>query len=136
VADELVRFLVRFKVDVVGGYQLILEVATKQLELTREVVRKALSVGVLYAPAVPYATNELRDLDAAAHALGLALRPCPREARSPVERQPGENSMRDSEVTINSLLTRLFDALNRHDLGANRLQLEPCSPGGNKSCPL
>jgi len=53
------------------------EVATKQLQLAREPVPGAARVAVLYAPAVPYATSELRDLETAAHTLGLTLRAFP-----------------------------------------------------------
>ena len=53
------------------------EVATKQLQLAREVVPRAVRVAVLHTPAVPYAASELRDLETAAHALGLTLRPFP-----------------------------------------------------------
>ena len=40
------------------------EVGTKQLQLARDLVPGAVRVAVLYAPAVPYATSELRDLEA------------------------------------------------------------------------
>jgi putative ABC transport system substrate-binding protein len=55
-------------------------------------------VGVLYAPAVPYATNELRDLDAAAHALGLALRPYPLKRAEDIE--PAFERMRREGIQV------------------------------------
>jgi putative ABC transport system substrate-binding protein len=53
------------------------DLGTKQLQLAREIVPRAVRVAVLYAPAAPYATSELRDLEIAARALGLTLRPFP-----------------------------------------------------------
>jgi len=60
--------------NVTGATQLHEEVLPKRLELAHQLVPMATVIAVLVNPTYPNTEIELRDLEAAAHALGLQLR--------------------------------------------------------------
>jgi putative tryptophan/tyrosine transport system substrate-binding protein len=59
--------------NVTGVSNLIVELGSKQLGLLRELVPGAATIGALVNPSFPGAERQLRDLETAAHALGLQL---------------------------------------------------------------
>jgi putative ABC transport system substrate-binding protein len=69
----LVASLARPGGNVTGATQLNVEIGPKRLELARELIPTATSVGLLLNPTNPIAENVSRDLQAAARSLGLEL---------------------------------------------------------------
>ncbi|HEU4345535.1 MAG TPA: ABC transporter substrate-binding protein [Candidatus Binatia bacterium] len=75
VKGGLVESLARPGGNVTGVTNLSRELGGKRLELLKEAVSKVARVGVLYDPAIPGTTREVKeDLPAAASALGLTVR--------------------------------------------------------------
>jgi putative ABC transport system substrate-binding protein len=70
----LVTSLNRPSGNLTGVTSLNIEVGSKRLELLHEVVPTAATVGILVNPTSPNADKTSRDLEAAAHTLGLHLR--------------------------------------------------------------
>jgi putative tryptophan/tyrosine transport system substrate-binding protein len=73
VASGLVASLNRPGGNLTGSAELQAELATKQLQLLRELIPNAALFGVLADPAIPYTQSVVADLQAAALILGLQL---------------------------------------------------------------
>jgi putative tryptophan/tyrosine transport system substrate-binding protein len=104
VAAGLVDSLAHPGRNVTGFSILASDLSGKRLELLKEVVPRLSSVGVILNPANPQPKIELKEIEAAAHALGVQIRPIQISAESSLQNS-FESISRDGSVQAVIVLT-------------------------------